>query len=91
MLEASGGGAYAPGHVKANLLSLPRIQATNMEWDFYKAFLDYYDRHHGERYVSDGDPNRVVFPVSEMGNYRPSPGDRVVSDPAPGLRAMQIR
>src|SRR3989337_1063407 len=45
LLEVSGGGAYSPSNRRADLLHLPRSQVTNMAWDFYTAFLDYYAQH----------------------------------------------
>lgn len=75
----------------ADLIRLPRIQATHMQWAFNPAFLDYYDQHPDERYISDGNPDRVVFPASEAQNYRPGNLDRPLPDPAAGFRAVGLR
>jgi len=40
---------------------LPRIQATERELAYW---LNYFDKHPGERFVSDGDPNSVTVPTA---------------------------
>ncbi|MGI6704151.1 MAG: polysaccharide deacetylase family protein [Clostridia bacterium] len=56
--------APSPVDVKFNPLSTPRIRATDdpsITSDMYD-WMDYFDKNPHERYVSDGDPNRVVIP-----------------------------
>jgi len=41
-------------------------------------WLDYFDRHPQERYVSDGDPATITIPQGQAPRVRPLSGVRVV-------------
>jgi len=82
ILEDTGGPAPAPNSVHYNPFKLPRIQATNMALDFYKVYVDYLDQHPEERYVSDGNPDQVVFPKSLQQYYKAGAHDKAVALPA---------
>jgi len=56
--------AQSPYHVKADMANIPRVRASEIETyntGLYD-WLDYFDKHPEERYISDGDPNTISFP-----------------------------
>lgn len=56
--------APSPYSLQYDPLRLPRIQAFSPELE---RWLDYLDRHPDDRYVSDGDPEIISFPVKLQG------------------------
>jgi hypothetical protein len=51
-------------HKDTNMAKIPRIRASEMDTEGVGLYdwLDYFDRHPEERYISDGDPNTISFP-----------------------------
>ncbi|MHB1133433.1 MAG: polysaccharide deacetylase family protein [Chloroflexota bacterium] len=70
---ATGGPAASPYSQEFDRYAIPRIQATSFELDWRDAYLDYFDRHPAERYVSAGDPRLVVFPRQLSEQLRAQP------------------
>ena len=70
VLLATGGSTPPPNHRQFDPFNLPRIQATNMELDFEEVYVGYFIQHPEDRYVSDGDPDLLVFPKSLEAAYR---------------------
>lgn len=56
--------ARPPYHTGANMARVPRIRASEMETENTGLYdwLEYFDNHPEERYISDGDPNTISFP-----------------------------
>ena len=65
ILEVTGGPMTAPGHRDTDFLHVPRIQAIP---DQLKYWFRHFEENPDERYVSDGDPDRVVFPTALAGH-----------------------
>ena len=61
ILRASGGPAPSPFSRAWDAVRLPRIQALETELQYW---LTYFERHPGERFVSDGDPSVVTVPAA---------------------------
>lgn len=80
--------APSPNRRDYDPYSLPRVQAIPTELDRWLAHMDNNPQ---ERFVSDGNPDRLVFPVSMEKHYRAEPGHQRLPDPAPGYRAMGLR
>lgn len=57
-------------HVDTNMARIPRIRASEMETENTGLYdwLEYFDKHPEERYISDGDPNTISFP-KELEEY----------------------
>ncbi|NLN40590.1 MAG: polysaccharide deacetylase family protein, partial [Clostridiales bacterium] len=51
-------------HVDTNMARIPRIRASEIETENTGLYdwLEYFDKHPEERYISDGDPNTISFP-----------------------------
>lgn len=70
----------SPFSADFNPLSIPRIRSS--AWDGQKPnygstfWLDTLDKHPERRYVSDGDPDRVSFPIAEQAKLGPRAGDK---------------
>jgi len=67
ILQVSGGPAPSPFARAFDPLRLPRIQALESE---LRHWLGYFERHPGERFVSDGDPAAVTVPATLRGRVR---------------------
>jgi peptidoglycan/xylan/chitin deacetylase (PgdA/CDA1 family) len=81
ILMVAGGAAPSP-HARAfDAHRLPRIQAVEGE---ITRWLDHFDRHPEERYVSDGDPHTITVPRGSAGRLRTGLGAGVVERPAAG-------
>jgi peptidoglycan/xylan/chitin deacetylase (PgdA/CDA1 family) len=61
ILQVAGGPAPSPFARAFDPLRLPRIQALESE---LRHWLGYFERHPGERFVSDGDPAAVTVPAT---------------------------
>jgi hypothetical protein len=71
ILMVAGGPAPSPFSSRFDPHHLPRIQAlagTVMDW------IGHFDRHPGERFVSDGDPATVTIQRGRQGDVRMRPG-----------------
>ena len=77
ILMVAGGAAPSPFAARFDPARLPRIQATERDLGYW---LAYFERHPGERFVSDGD--RAVVTVPRGGRVRLRPtlptGGRVI-------------
>ncbi|MCL4467253.1 MAG: polysaccharide deacetylase family protein [Chloroflexi bacterium] len=82
VMRETGGPAVTPNSVNWDPYTVPRIQATNMQLDWEKVYLAYFDQHPEQRYVSSGDPHLVVFPANLASQYKPGPGAQEVQLPA---------
>ncbi len=78
ILMVAGGAALSPYAKGFDPYHLPRIQAVESE---IGGWLTYFDRHRGERYVSDGEPATVSVPGKSAGKVRSIPGVRIVEQP----------
>ena len=67
ILQVSGGPAPSPFARAFDPLRLPRIQALESE---LRHWLGYFERHPGDRFVSDGDPAAVTVPATLRGRVR---------------------
>jgi len=67
VLMVAGGAAPSPYSRSFDPVHLPRIQAVERELAYW---LTYFDKHPGERFVSDGDANTVTVPTSRRGQLR---------------------
>jgi peptidoglycan/xylan/chitin deacetylase (PgdA/CDA1 family) len=89
ILMVAGGAAPSP-HARAfDPQRVPRIQATERD---LAEWIGHFDRHPGERYVSDGDPATITVPRGGAAKVRLIPGVKVVERaavdiPAPPGRA----
>ena len=88
VLEVTGGPFTAPNHRETDFLRVPRIQAIPSQLD---RWFGHFEQRPGERYVSDGDPNRLVFPAEAIGDFRPPKGAAELPAPAPGFVAFALR
>lgn len=80
--------ALSPDRVGFNPLALPRIQATSDQLDLW---LNALARTPGRRYVSDGDPDRLTFPVNVAGQLAKKPGEKRLDSPNPDYDVIQLR
>jgi peptidoglycan/xylan/chitin deacetylase (PgdA/CDA1 family) len=69
ILQVAGGAAPSPFAARFDPLRLPRIQALERDLG---SWLAYFDRHPGERFVSDGDPAVVTIPKGQRARLRPT-------------------
>ena len=88
VLEVAGGPFTAPNHRKTDFLHVPRIQAIPSELD---RWFGHFERNPDDRYVSDGDPNRLVFPADRLDDFVPPGGAMELPAPAPGFVAVRLR
>lgn len=88
ILEVTGGPMPAPNHVKADFLHVPRIQAIQSELD---RWFGHFERFPEERYVSDGDPNRIVYPRALESTLRRPPGAADEPSPLPDFGVLRLR
>jgi peptidoglycan/xylan/chitin deacetylase (PgdA/CDA1 family) len=80
--------APPPGHVDYDPFAIPRIQAIEEQLDFWLGALE---KGSFARYISDGNPNRLVFPDDARSNFQSDGNYRALPPPAPGYQAVQIR
>jgi peptidoglycan/xylan/chitin deacetylase (PgdA/CDA1 family) len=78
LLTVAGGPAPSPHATTFDPYRIPRIQAIESE---LARWLAHFDRHPGERYVSDGDPTTITIPWGTGTALRPRPGVRVIEGP----------
>ena len=68
-------------HVNTNMAKIPRIRASEMETENTGLYdwLEYFDNHPEERYISDGDPSTISFP-KELEEYldKEKIGDKLI-------------
>ncbi len=92
ILEVTGGPMTAPGHRDTDFLHVPRIQATPDELEYW---FGHFEENPDERYVSDGDPDRVVFPVALTEHLHADVAAKVAAtdeaSPDPGYRVLRLR
>jgi peptidoglycan/xylan/chitin deacetylase (PgdA/CDA1 family) len=88
VLEVAGGALTAPNHVKTNFAHVPRIQAIPADLE---RWFRHFEQHPEERYVSDGDPDRIVFPSRVASDYKPAPDAREAPSPQVGYTVMRLR
>lgn len=79
ILRVGSNPAPAPNHVKYDTARLPRIRASELKmggtgiYDYLASF----EKHPEKRYISDGNPNTIVIPLSEKDNINStSVGDK---------------
>jgi hypothetical protein len=94
VLLATGGGTVPPNHKEWDPFNVTRIQATNEELDFEAAYVGFYDLNPDKRYVSDGNPDLLVFPEKGAETFLPDP--ELVDMPLPdavaeAYRAIRLR
>jgi peptidoglycan/xylan/chitin deacetylase (PgdA/CDA1 family) len=62
---------------------IPRIQSNGKKGECRKwcstYWLEWLDRHAGERYTADGDPRRIAMPRKLRGNITPKRGEQIVA------------
>jgi polysaccharide deacetylase len=75
ILMVAGGAAPSPFSRGFDRTRLPRIQA--LERDL-SAWLDWFDKHPNERFVSDGDPATVTVPTDRRDTLKPDVKLRVI-------------
>ncbi|MCL4459415.1 MAG: polysaccharide deacetylase family protein [Chloroflexi bacterium] len=80
--------APAPNRKDYAPYALPRVQAIQSELDHW---LSYLDQNPLERYVSDGDPDRITFPTALNDKYNSAATLREVPAPGPGYRTILLR
>ncbi len=80
--------ASSPDRIGFDPLALPRIQAIPRQLDLWLGALD-----HGvhQRYVSDGDPNRVTFPIGLADRLKARPGEEKLRSPDPNYEVYRLR
>lgn len=88
ILEVTGGAMTAPNHRKTDFLHVPRIQAIQSELD---SWFGHFEKHPEERYVSDGDPDRLVIPTSVVDDFVAPDGARDLPAADPAYRIVQLR
>ncbi len=67
IVMVAGGPAPSPYARAFDPYRLPRIQGIESE---LTEWLEYFDRHPGERYVSDGDPKTLTIPAGRAAQLR---------------------
>ena len=78
ILMVAGGAAPSPFARTFDPYHLPRIQAIDTDFGYW---LDYFDKHPEERFVSDGDPATVTIPAARAPALRSPSTLRVVQRP----------
>ncbi|MDE3103474.1 MAG: hypothetical protein KGJ98_14735 [Chloroflexota bacterium] len=87
-LEVGAEPMTAPDDRATDFLHTARIQAIPSQLDLW---LSYLERRPEERYVSDGDPDRLVFPASLAKEYRPRAGASELTSPDPAYELVRLR
>ncbi|MCL5263590.1 MAG: polysaccharide deacetylase family protein [Chloroflexi bacterium] len=88
ILEVGAGPMTAPNHRKTDFLHMPRIQAIQTELDLW---FRYFKQHPEERYVSDGNPDKIVFPAKLLDDYQPSQGAQEEPSPDSTYKVVRLR
>ena len=88
ILEVGSGPMTAPNHRDTDWLHVPRIQAIPEALD---QWLTYFEQQPEKRYVSDGNPDQVVFPTDRMKDYLPTAGARQVKSSDPAYVVIRLR
>lgn len=88
IIEVSGGPITSPSHRETDFLHLPRIQAVP---DHLQYWFRHFERNPGERYVSDGDPNRVVFPAALREDFKAGSDASEEPSPDPAYAVFRLR
>ena len=78
ILMVAGGAAPSPFSRGFDPTRLPRIQAVERD---LTAWLTWFDKHPGERFVSDGDPGSVTVPADRRDRLKPDVKLRVIERP----------
>jgi peptidoglycan/xylan/chitin deacetylase (PgdA/CDA1 family) len=69
VLRVAGGPACSPFSVQTDLARLPRTQVTGADLQHW---IEYFERHPAEGFVSDGDANTVTFPWTLLSEFNSS-------------------
>lgn len=88
ILEVTGGPMTAPAHRDTDFLHTPRIQAVPTEVEYW---FEYFEKNPNERYVSDGDPDLLVFPSALAEYIHPDVPASEEASPDPDYRVMRLR
>jgi len=75
ILMVAGGAALSPFARDFDPTRLPRIQA--LERDL-TTWLDWFDKHPRDRFVSDGDPTTITVPAERRAKLKPDVKLRVI-------------
>ena len=78
----------APAHRDTDFLHTPRIQAVPAEVEYW---FEYFEKNPNERYVSDGDPDVLVFPAALVEYVNSDVPAFEETTPDPGYRVMRLR
>jgi peptidoglycan/xylan/chitin deacetylase (PgdA/CDA1 family) len=68
ILMVAGGAAPSPFAKSFDAVRLPRIQAVEHDLKFW---LNHFDRTPSDRYISDGNPDTLTYPVAQKDRLRP--------------------
>jgi hypothetical protein len=68
ILMVAGGAAPSPFAKSFDAVRLPRIQAVENDLKFW---LNHFDRTPADRYISDGNPDTLTYPVAQKDRLRP--------------------
>jgi hypothetical protein len=68
ILMVAGGAAPSPFAKSFDAVRLPRIQAVEHDLKFW---LNHFDRTPADRYISDGNPDTLTYPVAQKDRLRP--------------------
>jgi hypothetical protein len=88
ILKVDEGFLPAPNHREVDFLHVHRVQAMP---DLLAKYFRYFEDHPDERYVSDGDPDRVVFPSALADQYAPASDAHEEPSPDPRYRVIRLR
>ena len=88
ILEVTGGPMTAPAHRDTDFLHTPRIQAVPDELEYW---FEYFEKNPDERYVSDGDPDLLVFPVALAEHVHPDVAVFEEATPNPAYQVLRLR
>jgi hypothetical protein len=78
ILMVAGGPALSPFSLRCNLHRLPRIQVTGNE---FKYWLNYFELHPEESFVSDGKADTVTFPRHLQSQFNSSKFKNLTANP----------
>jgi len=88
ILEVTGGPMTAPAHRDTDFLHTPRIQAIP---DELERWFRFFEKNPHERYVSDGDPDLLVFPAMLAEQVHPDVAANEEPSPDPAFRVLRPR
>jgi polysaccharide deacetylase len=69
ILKVSGGPAPSPFNTACDLLHLPRIQVPSSDFQYW---LNHFEKHPGEAFISDGKADTVTFPKVLRSKFSPA-------------------